>query len=98
MFEFLSHPSAYRWFFPTMVSVVHLNPDDVNDVFPSFDSLAPALVYALALSFLRLILQTLIFQPLALYSLKLKIEPPIEPAVPMIDRAMRGKKKLNVYF
>lgn len=62
MFAFLSQPSAYKWLFPSKINASSLDEMALDGTFPSLDSLAPALVYAIGLSLIRLVLQTVILQ------------------------------------
>jgi hypothetical protein len=62
MFEFLSQPSAYGWLFPSKMDAGSLDAMALNGTFPSLDSLAPSIAYAIGLSLLRFVLQSLVFR------------------------------------
>ena len=62
MLEFLSQPSQYKWFFPSKIDAGSLDEMALDGTFPSLDSLAPAIVYGVVLSLLRLLLQASVFK------------------------------------
>jgi len=84
----LTTPSLYAWLIPRNKTPTELDALAAQGGFPTLLQLAPAALYCLAFGLARLVLTRLVFKPLAIYSMKLRINASSQP-IPVVDAYVR---------
>lgn len=86
-------PSDYSWLFPPGCDLGKVDDFAANGLFPIIPDLFAAIMYALVLGLLRIILNYLFMEPLAIYAMKLKITNAVD--IPAIDNCAVVRKVKN---